>query len=882
VQYEKGISGWRRWVAGGVGVALCAGAAVVGLRPVHAAADPLVFGDGFGATWSDFSWWATVEPRSTAPVHDGAAAIAATITNSWGGLSFRTTEPVAVSAATTISFWLHGGTTGAQLAVFTGNDELNNTISSLAEVRAPANAWALVTVTSAQLGNPIRVARINIVGSQGSTTGRFSVDELRVGSGGVPPTTTPPPPTTAPPTTVPPTTVPPTTVPPTTAPPTTAPPTTVPPTTAPPTTAPPSNNDGTIRVNAAAGGIALSPRMWGSNISMYEGGYSFADATVRARSNGKVGLHRYPGGQDSQKWGWASCQLGYDYAGAQSCASLQWTAKPGDFIGFVRAVGGEAVVTLNINATSKENAAFVAFMNGSVGDNRVIGVDQKGADWRTVGYWAQIRANAGYGAPLGVTLWEFGNETYGGLPGKNGCVTYGWEVTWTCNATEYINGIGTGAQHFNGYRETKAAMRAVDPNIQLGAPAMNNLPDYNNWTADLLRSGGADVDFLEIHPYFVWIPPADTPAGNAEILAYPQTKWSSLKNNLDAGFNTYTGGRRIPFLISEYNLTPGTVNDPSRRINGQGNAMVMADSVGAMNGLGGFMGSNNFELYGTAQADGSWFAMLRHDGGVTRTPLYWAWVLWSRFGATMLPATSTFDAASSVSAYAGRRDGNTITLYVLNKTGSAKTATIAVDGVSGLSREVTDVSAGTSIYDDAPAFNGQTNPNNDLSSAPGATRNLNGLTSYAHTFPPYSMSLVQLTIGGTPPPTTAPPTTAPPTTAPPTTAPPTTVQPGGSCRVTYSKAWDGGTSFGADITITNLGAPLTSWRLEFTFPGNQRITSMWGATSTQAGAVVTASDAGWNANLGTGAQAGVGFSASYTGANSAPISYRLNGNACSG
>ena len=34
-----------------------------------------------------------------------------------------------------------------------------------------------------------------------------------------------------------------------------------------------------------------------------------------------------------------------------------------------------------------------------------------------------------------------------------------------------------------------------------------------------------------------------------------------------------------------------------------------------------------------------------------------------------------------------------------------------------------------------------------------------------------------------------------------------------ACRVEYVKTWDNGSGFGAAVTITNLGEPVTSWTL---------------------------------------------------------------------
>jgi cellulose 1,4-beta-cellobiosidase len=103
------------------------------------------------------------------------------------------------------------------------------------------------------------------------------------------------------------------------------------------------------------------------------------------------------------------------------------------------------------------------------------------------------------------------------------------------------------------------------------------------------------------------------------------------------------------------------------------------------------------------------------------------------------------------------------------------------------------------------------------------------------------------------------------------------------CSVTYAKAWDnGGGGFGANITITNTGDPLTSWRLTYTWPGSQRVTNGWSADWSQSGANVTAASLSYNGNQATGAQWTIGFNGSYTGTNTNPASFAINGVTCDG
>jgi hypothetical protein len=104
---------------------------------------------------------------------------------------------------------------------------------------------------------------------------------------------------------------------------------------------------------------------------------------------------------------------------------------------------------------------------------------------------------------------------------------------------------------------------------------------------------------------------------------------------------------------------------------------------------------------------------------------------------------------------------------------------------------------------------------------------------------------------------------------------------GGSavCSVAYTGSdWTGG--FTAQVTVTNLGPAVTSWRLGWAFGGDQRVTSAWNATVTQSGAAVTASSLSYNGTLATGASTGFGFQGTWKAADPAPTSFTFNGTPC--
>ncbi|WP_231500317.1 cellulase family glycosylhydrolase [Saccharothrix sp. NRRL B-16314] len=110
----------------------------------------------------------------------------------------------------------------------------------------------------------------------------------------------------------------------------------------------------------------------------------------------------------------------------------------------------------------------------------------------------------------------------------------------------------------------------------------------------------------------------------------------------------------------------------------------------------------------------------------------------------------------------------------------------------------------------------------------------------------------------------------------------TDAQAAAGCKVVYSvpSQWQGG--FSGNVGITNLGDPVTGWRLTWTFPSGQQITQAWNASVTASGADVTATNVGYNAAIGTNGTVSFGFNGSWTGTNTAPTSFALNGVTCTG
>ncbi|MEU7978102.1 glycoside hydrolase family 6 protein [Micromonospora sp. NPDC049081] len=114
------------------------------------------------------------------------------------------------------------------------------------------------------------------------------------------------------------------------------------------------------------------------------------------------------------------------------------------------------------------------------------------------------------------------------------------------------------------------------------------------------------------------------------------------------------------------------------------------------------------------------------------------------------------------------------------------------------------------------------------------------------------------------------------------TIPVTAAQAATQCSIDYStNDWSGG--FTANVTIRNVGDPISNWTLGFTFPNSsQRVTQGWSAKWSQSGQNVTATNESYNGSLGRGGSTTLGFNGSWSGSNPKPASFTLNGVVCGG
>jgi cellulose 1,4-beta-cellobiosidase len=114
---------------------------------------------------------------------------------------------------------------------------------------------------------------------------------------------------------------------------------------------------------------------------------------------------------------------------------------------------------------------------------------------------------------------------------------------------------------------------------------------------------------------------------------------------------------------------------------------------------------------------------------------------------------------------------------------------------------------------------------------------------------------------------------AAPTPTPTSPSAPSSPAPTGTCSAAYSVtgSWPGG--FQGQVVVANTGsAALNGWQLGWTFPGSQAINNLWNGSYAQSGGQVTVTNASYDGTLAPGASATVGFTATYSGSNTAPSS----------
>jgi hypothetical protein len=490
--------------------------------------------------------------------------------------------------------------------------------------------------------------------------------------------------------------------------------------------------DGTIVVKVGGTPQPFDRLLLGTNAPAWIGSDKLGDAQFqqRIRDLGTT-VVRMPGGRWSSSYDWLACE-NRDVNGCQYLSG----ARPSDYVGFLAATGVAGMWTINFNGTAQQAAALVAFFNGTVDDSRVIGVDRNGVDWGTVGKWASLRSADGHSDPQPVKFWEIGDEVFGARPERApGCLPSGWEDVWTCDGEEYVHGNA----HHDGYLQFRAAMRAVDPTISVGADGIGG--DQSAWGyfgAKVIVDAGDAMDFYIVHDYGFYQDVTDDTA-----LARPERWFPDVIGTARAFLDEQVADRTVPIAVTEYNLfTQGTV-DPTGKMSQAINALYTADYIGQL-AEAGVTVANQWNLVNDTVGSEADYGMLNPTTS-DPTPQFYGLALWQLFGDQMLPISTGFDPQTTLSAYAGIRADGTITLLVVNKSNVAQTASIDLDGSTATYTAKADVVTAHTLSSTGITYNNSTAQPTDLASVPPLDLGPVDGHTLTHNFDPYSISMLLLT-----------------------------------------------------------------------------------------------------------------------------------------
>lgn len=512
-----------------------------------------------------------------------------------------------------------------------------------------------------------------------------------------------------------------------------------------------------LSVNAGSVIRRIDARIFGANTAVYDPNIGTpANATLLSAA----GLRslRFPGGSLSDTYDW--------HRNRSIGGTFDWVTGFPKFAVMAESLGAQPYLTVNYgDGTPEQAAAWVAYANASPTSTVPLGVDAKGRNWQTAGYWAGLRgasplgANDGYNflriahpAPFGFQYWEVGNENYGS-----------WENDQHGVAGSGLTGVAhdpyTYAQNFKLFRD---AMLAVDPTVALGSPVVTGQDSYGNgthavpnpnqggalhsgWTPVVLatlKSLGVAPHFI-VHHAYAQAPGAESDATLLQGTGVFATDSAGLRQQL----TDYVGGAMgsgVEIAVTELN---SVYANPGKQTVSLVNGLYLADALPrlarteiaachwwALRNSTEAGNNNSASLYGWRDyGDYGIFASGNVAGTPANTPFpsYYALKLlthWGRGGDTVLAASSDY---SGLAIHAARLADGRLALLVVNKNATADlNAQITLTGFA-------PGSATASVWSYGKA--------NDLANADLTAGTItNAAPTFARAFPSYSMTAIVL------------------------------------------------------------------------------------------------------------------------------------------
>jgi hypothetical protein len=339
----------------------------------------------------------------------------------------------------------------------------------------------------------------------------------------------------------------------------------------------------------------MSPVAVGVQTDVSNSGFMTAD-TAKALRAGAVTSLRYPGIAVSGVYHWSR----------NTQTNWQGSDKPnfwippanhfGNFVALLNQTGAQAIITVNYGSNlagtgggePAEAAAWVAYANGDPNDPKVIGKDSTGYDWKTVGYWATMRASApladddGFNflrithpRSLHVTYWEIGSEVYAngyyGSTHRDGGSVEDLHFRYSDKKSESEK-IRSGnralgpAAYGESFVQFAHAMKSVDPNIKVGLVLVN--PQDNtlatDWNPSVLKAAGRAADFLALQWRPTRLLPPDWKEMDVPSLLNVPTDEVPVSPSLLEMIQKNCGPE-VQIAVTDFGLGWGSVKDPIAR-----------------------------------------------------------------------------------------------------------------------------------------------------------------------------------------------------------------------------------------------------------------------------------------------------------------------------
>lgn len=369
----------------------------------------------------------------------------------------------------------------------------------------------------------------------------------------------------------------------------------------------------------------IDDRIFGTNLEWFNdaGGLASSNQALKKRITKLANLQgisvmRFPGGILSDYYDW------HDGTGPQSQRKIaQHPSDSGksrhsfgspEFFQLLKETKSEGLITVNVGTGSPELAAdWVAYANQPS--------------------HAQ-RAKDGHPDPIGIKLWEIGNEVY--LPG---------------NPTEKKI-TQTPAEYASNYLAFSKAIKQVDPSVTtvaIGLAKSHIGPDseFDDWTEVLLKKAGHAIDMIAVHnAYFPMLYHERQPHIKdvyPSLMAAPEAVDKSL-TTLEKRIKHHQPNRDIGIAITEWGglfSLPNVDNYWVDHVKTMGTGIYVARMLQVMMSHSQVKLANYFKL-----TDRSFMGWINYKGE-PKVP-YWVFALYANFhGDTRLNSSidsPTYDA----------------------------------------------------------------------------------------------------------------------------------------------------------------------------------------------------------------------------------------------